>query len=68
MLAKLFAFFGIKRARRWDAQAEAVRLASLLEYLEAADVPLEEAILEVFHQHHVALENNLLFAESISHR
>ena len=43
MLAKLFAFFGIKRARRWDAQAEAVRLASLLEYLEAADVPLEEA-------------------------
>ncbi len=43
MLAKLFAFLGIKRARRWDAQAEAVRLASLLEYLEAADVPLEEA-------------------------
>ncbi len=52
MLAKLFAFFGLKRARRWDAQAEAVRLASLLEYLEAADVSLEEmeyAFIEKFY-------------------
>jgi hypothetical protein len=52
MLAKLFAFFGLKRARRWDAQAEAVRLASLLEYLEAADVALEEmeyAFIEKFY-------------------
>lgn len=52
MLAKLFAFFGFKSARRWDAQAEAVRLASLLEYLEAADVPLENmdyAFIEKFY-------------------
>lgn len=52
MFAKLFALLGFKSARRWDAQSESERLSSLLEYLQAADVPLEEtdyAFVEKFY-------------------
>jgi len=52
MIAKLFAKLGSDTARRWDAQSDNDRLSSLLEYLEAADVPLEEndyAFIEGFY-------------------
>jgi len=42
MLSKIFAFFGFKVARGWVAQADSVRLTSLLRRLESADVGLEE--------------------------
>lgn len=42
MLSKIFAFFGFKAARGWVAQADSVRLTSLLRRLESADVGLEE--------------------------
>lgn len=42
MFSKIFAFFGFKAARGWVAQADSVRLTSLLRQLDSADVSLEE--------------------------